>query len=169
MDFRPPFPNRLPDPGSAGFAEAVESYLLRLRSFYNSRAIWHRRFYRLSGILVILVGATLPLAASLDYAGKELLVSLLGVAVVVITALRAFYRWDQSWILLRGTEMAITTAWWDYCAALDEAAEGADEQARLAGRRDAARTLIRALNEIRRRESESFFRDISFPGEGAAG
>ena len=164
MDFQRPYPRRLPDPGDVGFPQAVESYLIRLRTFYNSRAIWHRRFYRFSGVLVILVGATLPLAASLDYANKELLISVLGVAVSIVTALRTFYRWDHSWILLRGTELAITTAWWDYCAAVDATAEGSDEHAR----REAARALVQALTEIRRGESELFFKDITFPGERGA-
>jgi hypothetical protein len=63
MNFRPPFPARLPDPDAVGYPQAVEAYLARLRAFYNTRASWHRRFYRSTGIVVILIGATLPLLA----------------------------------------------------------------------------------------------------------
>jgi Protein of unknown function (DUF4231) len=170
VKFRPPFPHELPDPDAVGFPDAVESYLARLRSFYNSRAAWHRRFYRFSGILVIVIGSALPLVATLDYGGKDLVVSLLGVAVAMATALRAFYRWDQSWILLRSTEMAITTQWWQYCACVDRELESAgdDEKAQAHVRREAARELIGALTEIRKREAASFFKDLAFPDRGPA-
>lgn len=163
MKFQPPFPARLPDSNLLGYAKAVEEYALRLRGFYNSRAIWHRRFFRLSGIMVILVGAGLPVLASLDYAGKTLVVSIAGMTVAGLTALRAFYRWDHSWILLRSTEIALTAAWWEWRSRLRTAVEDEDEPARAAAVDEAAREFARQLVEIRRREAESFFADLSFP------
>lgn len=155
--FLPPYPKRLPDPGTLGYAQAVEAYLLRLRAFYHARAAWHRRFYRFSGILVILTGASLPLVATLSYAHKDFVVSLLGVAIAALTALRAFYRWDQSWILLRGTERDITHAWWDYHAEINKPTSGDDE------RHEAARLLATRLVDIRTEEAEFFFKDMKFP------
>ena len=38
------------------FADQSEAYFLRVRDFYDSRARWHRRFYRVSGILLIVLG-----------------------------------------------------------------------------------------------------------------
>ncbi|WP_237047583.1 hypothetical protein [Lentzea guizhouensis] len=31
-----------------------------------------------------------------------------------VTGLRTFYRWDQSWILLRNTEIAVTAAYLEW-------------------------------------------------------
>ncbi|SFW46972.1 DUF4231 domain-containing protein [Amycolatopsis australiensis] len=161
MKFRPPFPHALPDPKSLGYPVAVETYAMRLRSFYNSRATWHRRFFRLSGITVIVVGASLPLLATLDFPGTKLAVSVAGVVVAGVTALRAFYRWDQSWILLRNTERAITEAWWDWHGDLDNTANGdsAPDPRQIEVTREFARKLI----DIRKREADSFFADLAFP------
>jgi hypothetical protein len=63
-----------------------------LRSFYDVRADWHRRCDRLSGILVILTAASLPVLTSLEYPGKSLTISLVGMLVAALTGLRAFYR-----------------------------------------------------------------------------
>ncbi|MGW3498954.1 DUF4231 domain-containing protein, partial [Streptomyces sp. NPDC001020] len=93
---------------------AVERYVQRLRHFYDARARWHRRGYRASGIVVIAVGALLPLVATSQFPHKELTLSLVGVTVSVITALRSFYRFDQSWILLRNTEIAISHAYLEW-------------------------------------------------------
>src|SRR5262249_8400749 len=66
MTFRPPNFKKLPDFRSDLLAFA-EEYVPRLRAFYDSRANWHRRFYRFSGITVILSGAILPVLASAHY------------------------------------------------------------------------------------------------------
>ena len=165
MNFTPPYPDRLPDPDGLGFVKAVESYLGRLRAFYNSRAIWHRRFYRYSGILLISIGAALPVITNFDFDLKDLIIAVLGAVVAIITAVRTFYRWDKSWILLRNTEITITKAWWAYCAEIDEVAGGTDE-AMLEQRRAAARKLITKLIEIRDQESQLFFKEIQGDGNG---
>ena len=160
LGFRQPYPETLPDPGElGGYPKAVEAYLFRLRSFYHSRATWHRRFFRFSGIVVVLIGAFLPLVTTLSYAGKDLLVSVMGVLIAALTALRAFYRWDQSWILLRGTERTITAAWWDYQARVTAITSGDATTER----HEAARALAELLVDIRQEEADFFFKDLRFP------
>lgn len=123
----------------------------RLQRVYELRATWHRRLYRFSGIVVILAAAGLPLLVSIDYAGKDVAISATGVLVAVITGLRAFYRWDQSWILLRKTEMAIASALWLW--------QGREPDTD----REAAAELIQRVYDIRKVEAESFFKDLAFP------
>lgn len=141
----------LPDHDSSAFPAAAEAYVRRIREVYDLRATWHRRLYRFSGILVILAGAGLPLLVSVDYAGKDIAVAITGVLVAVVTALRAFYRWDQSWILLRKTEMAITSVLWEWRGR----ASGDD--------REAAVELLTRVDDIRKFEAESYFKDLAFP------
>jgi uncharacterized protein DUF4231 len=144
----------LPDTTATDFPDAAEQYVLRMRRHYDFRARWHARCYRFSGVVVIIAGAALPMLVSLDYPGKNTVVSLTGVLIAAITALRVFYRWDQSWILLRKTENSITTAWWDYQSALR--ADGVDRRERVAA-------LVQRVVDIRREEAESFFQDLGFP------
>lgn len=168
LGFRQPYPEMLPDPDTlGGYPKAVETYLFRLRYFYHSRASWHRRFFRFSGITVVLIGAFLPLLTTMSYAGKDLVVSLLGVVIAALTALRAFYRWDQSWILLRGTERNITGAWWDYQARVTAIrSDGADAASE---RHEAARALAELLLDIRQEEADFFFKELRFPSGKAEG
>jgi hypothetical protein len=151
VDFRPPSLKKLPDPAEdfPGFAEA---YALRVRAFYDSRAKWHRRFYRLSGVIVILSGVSLPVLASTSYTHKNFVVSCAGALVAALTALRAFYRWDQGWVLLRQTELAITKTYSEWKGALRDQ-PGPTE----------ARNLLIEIAEIRHGEAEAFFKDLTFP------
>jgi hypothetical protein len=166
--FRPPRLKDLPDPAKMGFPAAAEAYVLRVREFYDARAWWHRRLYRLSGILVILVGAALPLLSVMDYAYKEVTVSLAGIVVAVMTSLRAFYRWDQSWVLLRNTEIVLTKTYLAWKGSPEETTEVTDERQRLA-RNQAAIELITKVSNIRQGEAESFFQDLTYPQPGVTG
>lgn len=134
---------------------AAERYVQRLRRFYDVRARWHRRGYRLSGVVVILVGALLPLLAVSSYGHKDLVVSFAGVTVSVVTAMRSFYRWDQSWILLRTTEIAISEAYlkWKLTVGADAAVD----------RAAAARELVDTVMRIRHDEADSFFSELPVP------
>lgn len=135
------------------FAEQSEAYFLRVRDFYDARARWHRRFYRLSGILLIVLGGALPLLATSGWERKDLLVSVAGFLVATVTALRGFYRWDASWVLLRGTEITLTRRYLTWKGEHDP-------QAPVDERRAAAMKLLENLLDVREDESKAFFKDL---------
>lgn len=142
------------------FDAAVERYVQQLRHFYDVRARWHRRGHRFSGIVVIIAGAALPLLATSQFAHKELVLSLFGVAISAVTALRSFYRFDQSWSLLRNTEIAISHAYLKWKIVR----HGAGDESSLPERREAdTRALIDMIMGIRRDEAESFFKELPTP------
>lgn len=151
MDFQPPSIKKLPDP-KENFAAFAESYALRVRDFYDSRARWHRRFYRISGLIVIISGATLPVLATSNYSHKDFIVSCTGALVAALTALRAFYRWDQGWVLLRQTEIALNEAYATWKGSLQHSPD----------QKDAGDLLVKVI-ELRRNEAETFFKDLTFP------
>ncbi|MFF2330920.1 MULTISPECIES: DUF4231 domain-containing protein [unclassified Streptomyces] len=138
----------------------VELYVQELRHFYDARARWHRRGHRFSGIVVIIIGALLPLLATSQFAHKELVLSLVGVTISTVTALRSFYRFDQSWILLRNTEIAISHAYLKWKLAR----HGSADEPYSPERREAdTRALIDMIMGIRRDEAESFFNELPTP------
>lgn len=150
--FRTPiFDKRLPDVKTdyPGYAEA---YTLRVYSFYDARARWHRRLYRASGILVILAGAALPVLATQNYPGKELLVSCIGAGIAALTALRAFYKWDQGWALLRQTAYQVQDIYTTWKGSLTAAPTEAQ-----------AKELLAKLSELQKAEAKDYFKDLSFP------
>ncbi|MEV5984346.1 DUF4231 domain-containing protein [Streptomyces sp. NPDC052051] len=158
--FRVPALEQFLDVADDELDAAVEQYVQRLRHFYDARARWQRRGYRASGLVVIVVGALLPLLATSEFPGKELVLSLVGVTVSVVTALRSFYRFDQTWILLRNTEIAISDAYLKWKLARRRAA--VDPHSAEAAEGD-TRALIDRIMRIRRDEAESFFKELPTP------
>lgn len=151
------FPVDLPGLGDGDLVAAVDTYAGQLRDFYHSRATWHRRFYRTSGALIILAGAGLPVLANLEYNGRNVVVSLVGTLVAVLAAMHGFYRWDQSWILLRNTEITLTTAYWDWRLAV--AVPGVTSEAT----RERTAEFLNILGEIRNDEASTYFKNLAFP------
>lgn len=153
MTYRTPNFKDLPDIPTEGLLKFAEAYAQRIRKFYDSRAQWHRRLYRFSGIMVILAGAVLPLLATLNYSHKAITISLVGVFVSLMTALRAFYHWDQGWVLLRQTEFNISGAYWEW--------KGKNPHPD----NKAASELLLKIIKIREQEAESFFKNLTFPDQ----
>lgn len=157
----PQFPDKIAA-ASGGIVGAADAYGAWLRSFYDTRAKWHRRFYRFSGVMVILTGASLPVLTNLEYPGKTVVISLAGVVVAGLTGLRAFYRWDQSWILLRNTELVVTSAYLAWKTAPGNLPSTKDEKP-TDEQEKAAHAFIDKLGDLREREAAMYFKDMAFP------
>jgi len=145
---------------SEEFIDQAERYVLRVRASYDSRAMWHRRFYRLSGVLLIVLGGALPLLASSDLVHKNVVIAVIGFVVATVTALRGFYHWDAGWALLRETEFDITKRYLDWKALQFELSDPHRLQ------RETHR-LLDDLIAIRKNEARSFFKsvpDVGRPG-----
>jgi hypothetical protein len=136
-----------------GSPASIERYATEVIAFYDVRARWHRRLYRISATLIILAGAALPLLTTLDFPGQEGAVAGAGFLVAVTTALRALYRWDTSWVLLRDTEIELTEAY----LAWKVDRSGADATADPAR---STRELLERIMRIRRLESSEFFKNL---------
>jgi hypothetical protein len=160
--FRVSLPPPVTDPSAPGFLPAAEEYVRCVRNGYDARAHGHRLSYRISGIIVIVAGASLPLLTTLNFPQKNLTISLAGILVAAVTALRGFYRWDQMWVLLRHTDFAVTAAYWKWRVAVGDNVNSTRK-------RDAARLhkatveMLDKVDDIRQTEAASFFKDLPFP------
>jgi hypothetical protein len=148
-----------------GSAEEVVARIRTLKGQYHDRAKWHRRWFRSTGIVIILLSATLPLLAGLDYDGKDVTIGVIGVAIAVLTALRNFYQWDQLWSLLRQSDFELTYLLDQY--QLDATAIKTDSAADATSKlHELTRTLREEAEKVRRAESTRYFGSLRFPSSG---
>ena len=159
----------------AGSAETIAKYreiartdIEELRDNYRNRAKWHRRWFRATGVAIIILSASLPLLAGLSYDGKDVTLAVVGVVIAILTGLRVFYQWDQLWGLLRQTDFALThllTTW-----ELDVlAATGLPEPERSSTIYQLSKELLERADEVRQGESQKFFGALRFPGGATTG
>jgi hypothetical protein len=162
--YRVPLPQPVTDSSSPAFASQAEAWVRRIRKNYDDRANRHRIWYRSSGITVIVAGASLPVLTTIDYTGKNLAISLAGVLVAALTALRAFYRWDHMWALLRVTEFSVSQAYWEWRDAVDGRLGTTDDKV-TEENREATRLLVKRVDDLRQTEASSSFKDLPFPDQ----
>jgi hypothetical protein len=147
---------------SEDYVNQAEAYFLRVRNFYDCRARWHRRFHRLSGVLIIVLGGLLPLLAGGAFPHKDVFIAIIGFVVATITALRGFYRWDSGWVLLRETEFLLTKR---YLAWKAQQVTPSDQNTLW----EETKKLLQDLIAIREDEARSFFKDLPLPGQAREG
>jgi hypothetical protein len=150
-------------------SEQVVTGIISLRDWYERRARWHRRWFRLSGVAIILLSATLPLLAGLDFNGKNTVIGLIGVGIAVVAALRNFYKWDHLWGVLRRSAFELTfliDRWRLDIAALDENEQTKEGVARLRAIHKLTSKLLTDADEVRERESMGYFASLDFPTSG---
>ncbi|MEU5903230.1 SLATT domain-containing protein [Micromonospora sp. NPDC047467] len=141
----------------------AEESVNKLRDQYDWRAKWHRRLFRFSGILVIVLSASLPLLAGFGYPGKNLVIAVTGVVIATATALRTFYQWDQMWALLRRTHFGLIEASSQWRLAFARAEATVDPVEREQRAYEATDTLLAKIEGLRSAETEKFFSSLAFP------
>jgi len=162
----------LPDPADAvvaarypQYTELITANLETHRDRCRALARRHRNWFRATGVLTILFSVSLPALTSANFSGRNAVISVLAVGVAGLSALRAFYQWDQSWHLYRSQELVLTgllTRWRvGMMRIIKEPALDADAH---------AYTLtLDVLNEAHdagRTELSDFFSGIAWPQKG---
>ena len=121
-----------------------------------------RRWFRYTGVAVILSSVTLPLLTTLSFTGKDFVVSALALGIAGLSSLRSFFHWDRNWQLFRRHEYALTMqiAQWE-SAMLDlVTSNSVDPDSRaLAITKDA----LDNVKEQKNAEFDAFFNTIGWP------
>lgn len=134
--------------------ELVDVHVRTVIQWYQEHKARPRRLYRLSVVLTITAGATLPLVASFDGEISRLTSGLLGVLVASIAGLNSAYKWDRTWetFTTAQTHLENAVAQWELQLALVTAGSQPVTAARAA-----TSNLLTKTEQIRRDELERFF------------
>jgi hypothetical protein len=145
-----------------GYAELLTRNLGSYRDQCRILAGRHRRWFRYTGVLVIAFSVTLPVLTSVTFSGRNEALSVLALGVAGLSALRAFFQWDQSWRLYRSQDLtlsALLTRWqMGMMRVIRTAAPNADDQAH-----DLTMDILYEAFESGRAELSEFFSSIAWP------
>lgn len=160
---------------SGGTDETLDALLKQLRplvdnvvaarQYYEKRARRPKSAFRVSGVAVILLSLSIPFIASLQFPGKDILLSAFAVLIAVVTSLGSFYKWEQTWRSYRQAEAALghLLSVWDFrvieAAQEPEPRKGAEKVIA------ATQQLLEAAHKVTSAETEEFFSKVEWPGE----
>lgn len=139
--------------------------VIEARQYYATRAKRPKIAFRLSGVAVILLSLSIPFIASLQFAGKDVLLSAFAVLIAVVTSLGSFYKWDQTWRSYRQAESALghLLSLWDF--RIIDAMQEADTKKGVEKIIAATQQLLEAAHKVTSTETEEFFSKVEWPGD----
>lgn len=146
-------------------ADLIRRYAEAYRARCKALADRSRRWFRFTGVAVILSSVTLPLLTTLSFPGKDFVVSALALGIAGLSSLRSFFHWDRSWQLFRQHEIALTAqiARWESAMIDLIGSNAADADSRAQA---ITREALDDLKEQRNIEFEAFFSTIGWPQRG---
>lgn len=156
-------PGKAPAQAFEGYWDLTRDNVTKYRNWYRRRARWVRYFFRGSGVVVILLSVSLPLVATADFADKDLVISVIGVVIAGLTAIRNFYQWDHVWRIVRVADFELTFVLADWELELAKLAEKDDpeEASRLAFEKTKA--LFADTQAIMKNEAKQYFGTLTWP------
>lgn len=99
------------------FTEVVKAACAIRDQYVNTRILWYkdhtkgpRTFYRLVGIVTIILSVTLPALASAKFKYNEIIVPAISVVIAALTGLGSFYHWERTWRGNSTAQMALEQA-----------------------------------------------------------
>ena len=139
--------------------------VVEARQYYLKRAARPKNAFRVSGVAIILLSLSIPFIASLQFAGKDMLLSAFAVLIAVITSLGSFYKWEQTWRSYRQAESALghLLSLWEF--SIIEATHETDTSKGAEKIIAATRQLLEAAHKVTSTETEEFFSKVEWPGE----
>jgi hypothetical protein len=143
-----------------------DKYVIPSLLWYEQHSWWPRVLFRLSGAVVVILGASLPLLAAFSFPRKEIVLSVVSVLLAGLIGLNAFFHWDEKWRGFKQTELTIShsISVWDLkmIQARHEPEHG--EARKLAI--EATKDLLGSTRQATASETEGYFKDIQFPKSG---
>jgi hypothetical protein len=86
------------------FEQLIQAAHALKARFVDENCHWYRTHkrvpflaYRLAGVLIIILGVTLPAIVAVEFPRKTLVISVMSVTIAALTGLNSFFRWDRTW------------------------------------------------------------------------
>jgi hypothetical protein len=136
-------------------------------SWYRDHTSKPRTFFRLAGILTILLSASLPAVAVATFPYKNVALSVMSIAIAVLAGLSTFFRWERTWRGNSTSQMTLEqhVAKWELELTNAQLILVADE--RIKHVYQATDDLLTNARSVVSAESEGFFSGLQFPQQNS--
>jgi hypothetical protein len=141
-----------------------ENFVRPNLEWYKKHKWWPLLFFRVAGIITIVLGVSLPAVAAIEFTYKNIILSLMSVTIAALTGLSSFFRWERTWrgrVLSQSAVDGLLAKWEleieNARLILDDAHERRQHVYR------ATNDLISNFRNVSATETEEFFGGMQFP------
>jgi Protein of unknown function (DUF4231) len=138
----------------------VEDQVVPCYKWYSTHKEWPRVLFRVGGLVVVIGSLTLPAIANSRIEFRDLLLTVVSLAVAAFSSLNAFFRWDGAWRSRTRTayDLQGKLARWEFGL---KSAEFADDPRKAA--LEATEILFKEAFALVGSETDEFFSNVRWP------
>lgn len=147
------------------YADIVQRYVCRRRDRYRALTDLNRSLYRTTGIVAIALGVSIPFLSASTFQGSKVTLSVAGLVLAVITAMRSFYNWELRWQIYGSHDLSLTLLVMDWEVRMLEIIR-ADQEDAVGQAEQVTRELTVQSRNLLESEMSAFWGTISWPDTG---
>ncbi len=143
--------------------DKVKQDVVNTRQWYKIHAPRQAYQFRIAGMLLILLSVSVPFVAAQTAPWKDVLLSLMTLAIAALTGLSAFFRWEYAWQSYRRTQYALDNMLNKWRFKIIEARHQADPQRAIDMALRSTEQLLTDAANITSSETAEYFKHIQMP------
>lgn len=151
------------DPDFQQLEQTVNEYARKSHDWYRQKKRIPRRFYYLSGAMVVVLSALIPLLSAYEGTYFRLTVGIIGVVVSVTTGFNTFFRWEKTWHSFAAAQFDLEYMLRRWEIRMHQAKGDANREESLKLAREATESILEETRTLRQAETEGFFRNLRKP------
>jgi hypothetical protein len=140
-----------------------DEFVVRQLNWYAAHGRMPMVFFRISGVLVILLSVSLPFLATLEGFWKNIVLPIIALVIAGLTGLNSFFRWESDWKGYRQTQYALRYLLMALELQITEAKHQVDMQKGIDMAVQATRQLIDKTQTTTSTEAEEYFKRVQMP------
>lgn len=143
-----------------GLRQLVNEQVVPCYKWYSTHMMWPGVMFRGGGMVIVIGSLSLPAIAASPMPNREIVLTVVSLAVAIISSLNAFFKWDATWRSRTRAAYALQglLATWEFnLAAARQSKE--PEQCAL----KATESLFKAAFVLVGSETDEFFANIRWP------
>lgn len=143
--------------------DRIKQDVVKTRDWYKGHALQPMRWFRITGVVLIVLSVSVPFVAGQTAAWKDTVLSLMTLAIAALTGLGAFFRWEYAWQSYRRTQYALDRLlnMWEF--KIVEARHQADPQRAIDLALRSTEQLLQDAAAITGSETAEYFKQVQLP------
>lgn len=141
----------------------IKQDVVKTRDWYRGHAPQPMRWFRITGVLLIVLSVSVPFIAGQTAAWKDTVLSLMTLTIAALTGLGAFFRWEYAWQSYRKTQYALDRLlnMWEF--KIVEARHQADPQRAIDLALRSTEQLLNDAAAVTSSETAEYFKQVQMP------
>ena len=143
--------------------DRIKQDVVKTREWYKRHARQPMVWFRLTGVLLIVLSVSVPFIAGQTAPWKDTVLSLMTLTIAALAGLGAFFRWEYAWQSYRKTQYALERMLnlWEF--KIVEARHQADPQRAIDLALRSTEQLLQDAASVTSSETAEYFKQVQMP------